>query len=71
MIEFTDWSIYSFDNIVMLAPLSRKLDVKYVGLIKVNVLRIYAIILLDGIDSIVFMYGIVLLCFITGMDGYR
>ena len=40
MIEFMDWSIYSFDNIVMLAPLSRKLDVKYVGLIKVNVTMI-------------------------------
>ena len=39
MIQFMDWSIYSFDNIVMLAPLSRKLDVKYVGLIKVNVTR--------------------------------
>ena len=40
MIEFMDWSIYSFDNIVMLAPLRRKIDVKYVGLIKVNVTRI-------------------------------
>ena len=40
MIQFMDWSIYSFDNIVILAPLSRKLDVKYVGLIKVNVTRI-------------------------------
>lgn len=40
MIEFMDWSIHSFDNIVMLAPLSRKLDVKCLGLIKVNVTRI-------------------------------
>ena len=39
MIELMDWSIYSFDNIVILAPLSRKLDVKYVGLIMVNVTR--------------------------------